>query len=274
MAQLSRPFQIALVAVCLLAGVWLFALQGRSTSTSGSSSAPASPATAHGTSPEANAAAKAKAAAAPTPIYHGSAPGVQGLTRAIAKAHEAVAASQHQAKQLEAKSAQASNETAPAQTASTAAPTAGASAKAAVPATKAAARASTTVPARTVHKASGAPRAASGVTVPSGQRTVEADLAKGDVVVLLFWDPKGTDDVSVHRALQLVLNAHRSARQQIAVQEAQPRRVASFGSVTRGVQVDATPTIFVINKHGQTIVLTGVQDAFSIEQAIDEARNP
>ncbi len=33
----------------------------------------------------------------------------------------------------------------------------------------------------------------------------------------------------------------------------------------------ATPTLFVINKKGQAIVLTGVQDAFSIEQSIGEA---
>ena len=64
------------------------------------------------------------------------------------------------------------------------------------------------------------------------------------------------------------------ARQRTSrVQEASASQVASFGSITRGVQVYATPTMLVINKHGQTIVLTGVQDAFSIEQAIDEARS-
>ena len=154
------------------------------------------------------------------------------------------------------------SEAAPAQTASTrGAARAGASAKARGPGHQGRSACVDNRARRTVHKASGAPRAASGVTAPSGQRTVEAELAKGDVVVLLFWNPKGADDVAVHRALQLVLNAHRSARQQIAVQEAQPSRVASFGSITRGVQVYATPTILIVNKHGQTIVLTGLQDA-------------
>ncbi len=49
--------------------------------------------------------------------------------------------------------------------------------------------------------------------------------------------------------------------------------VSSFGSITRGVQVQATPTILIVNKQGKTITLSGLQDAYSIEQAIDEARN-
>ena len=36
MTQISRPFQIALLAMCLFAAVWFFALQGHSTSTNGS----------------------------------------------------------------------------------------------------------------------------------------------------------------------------------------------------------------------------------------------
>ena len=48
------------------------------------------------------------------------------------------------------------------------------------------------------------------------------------------------------------------------MQEASAKEVASFGSVTRGVQVYGTPTILIVNKHGQTTTLTGLQDAFSI----------
>jgi hypothetical protein len=39
------------------------------------------------------------------------------------------------------------------------------------------------------------------------------------------------------------------------------------------VQVSQTPTILVINKGGQTLVLTGSQDAFSIDQTIAESRS-
>ena len=114
-------------------------------------------------------------------------------------------------------------------------------------------------------------RATTPAATLTGQRTVEAEIAKGEIVLLLFWNPKGTDDVAVQQAVRQVQTADRSSRQRVAVQEAMASQVASFGSVTRGVQVYATPTLFVINKAGHAIVLTGLQDAFSIQQTIDEA---
>ncbi len=90
-------------------------------------------------------------------------------------------------------------------------------------------------------------------------------------MLLLFWNPKGTDDIAMQQAVRQVQNANRGSRQRVAVQEAMASQVASYGSVTRGVQVYATPTLFVINKHGHAIVLTGLQDAFAIQQTIDEA---
>ena len=92
MAQLSRPFQIALAAMGVLVAVWFVALRGHSSSSSGSGGTPQ----AH--SQPAPAAAKPGAA---SPIYHGSAPGVEGLTRAIAKAHGAVALSERNARSLQ-----------------------------------------------------------------------------------------------------------------------------------------------------------------------------
>ncbi len=272
MAQLSRPFQIALAVVVLFAGVWLFALQGRftSTSTSGSgssasvssgassSSAPAGKAAAHGSAST----APAKAPGTSTHVYHGPVPGLEGLTRDVSRAHKAVAAT-GEAPQTPSTTA------APQPSGAAAVKTAAPAATTAAPAVKT----STTVPTSTVHKTSTATHAASGAATLSGQRTVEAELKKGDVVLLLFWNPNGTDDVVVHRAVQQVQRAGRNPRQPIAVQEAPASQVASYGSVTRGVQVYATPTLFVINKRGQAIVLTGVQDAFSIEQAISEARS-
>jgi cytoskeletal protein RodZ len=248
MAQISRPFQIALAVVVLFAGVWLFALQGRFTSSSNGSSASSAPASSASTSSSASASrssatakpvAHAHAGGASSHIYHGSAPGLEGLTRDVSRAHEAVA------------KIGASPQTA------------------AKPDTKT----STTVPSRAVRRTSTAKRAAAGAVTLTGQHTVEAELKHGDVVLLLFWNPNGTDDVVVHRALQQVQHTARSPRQPIAVQEASASQVASYGSVTRGVQVNATPTLFVINKKGQALVLSGVQDAFSIEQAISEARS-
>ena len=73
---------------------------------------------------------------------------------------------------------------------------------------------------------------------------------------------------SVQRALKPLVKSGKK----ISVQEVAPGQVAAFGSVTRGVQVYGTPTILIVNKHGQTTTLTGLQDTYSIQQAIAEAR--
>ncbi|HXR29042.1 MAG TPA: hypothetical protein VN772_05635 [Solirubrobacteraceae bacterium] len=258
MAQISRPFQIALLAIVLLAGVWLFALQGHSSSPSSSASAPApAPAASAPTPPKAS---------APTSTYHGSAPGVAGLTSAIAKAKGAVAISQQNAKQLAEKSAQASSPTSsPTQTASSqpapaavSTSAAGASATTRAPATPA----SKTVVPRTT------PVKPSGPATLARQRQVEAQLKSGDVVLVLFWDRKGADDLAVQRAVRSL--QHGQAK--LAVYQALASEVASFGSVTRGVQVYGTPTLLIVGRHGQTIVITGLTDVYSIRQAIGEAR--
>ena len=287
MTQISRPFQIALVAIVLLAGVWFFALRGPSASTSGSgpsaSPSSASPQTGNTTAtPGASAAAQAKAAAAPTPIYHGSAPGVEGLTRAIARAHAAVAASQQEAKRFEQQSAGPSGST---------------GAAAAVPSTAASPTRSASKGSTTSHRpATSGPSAARKIfpalVVPANQALVERELKQGAVVEVLFWNPKSSVDVAVHLELQLLLAVHHGVRpvsnqpmvrrlrkapalelgSKIAVHEALASQVASFGSITHSVQVYQTPTLLIINGHGQTTTLTGLTDAFSIEQAIDEAR--
>jgi hypothetical protein len=294
MAQISRPFQIALLAMVVLAGVWFFALQGHSSS-GGASSTASAPAPA----PTASTAAK-KAAGAPTPVYHGAAPGVEGLSRAIANAHKAVATSEQNAKQLASKSAQASSPastggvtaTSPAST-QTSPATAPAVSTTSHPTTSSTPAAKTVTPAKAV-----APiKAKSPVTapnrVPARQALVETQLKQGAVVAILFWNPQSAVDVAVQRELQLLLAVHHGLRKdsknpvvsrlvkatgleldsKIAVNEARASQVASFGSITRAVQVYQTPTILILNKNGQTTTLAGLNDAFSIEQAIDEARH-
>ena len=93
MAQISRPFQIVLVAALALAMVvvaWFMVLHrpGSEPTTGGSSPSVASSAGGPSTHP----AAKGTASPAGSGrIYHGSAPGVEGLTRDIKRAHEAAA---------------------------------------------------------------------------------------------------------------------------------------------------------------------------------------
>ena len=290
MAQISRPFQIAFVGVLALAAVWLFALHGHPSSSSESSSAPVAPATQHSS--------QGVGTGGTTSIYHGAAPGVAGLSRAIAKAQGAVSTSQQNAKELEAKSAAASSATAsPAPTA----PAHSGAAAAAPSATKVTKVTSGTSTATVVTRApavSAPAKKTTGAThvtvvgVPANQRMVEADLKAGNVAVLLFWDPRGADDRLVQRQLWLLEQVHHrigavmhypavprllkvfglELGKKIAVHRALATQVATFGTITRGVQVYSTPTILVIGKAGQTTSITGFTDAFGIEQAIDEAR--
>jgi hypothetical protein len=219
----------------------------------------------------------------PTHVSHGSGSSLGGLSRAVNRAKHAAAISQQNTKQLQEKAAQASNE---ASTHSSSAPTR-TPAVSPTASTSAPAATATTVKQQPIKAQSGAGR------TPARQLLVERALKEGKIAVILFWNPKGAEDAIVGGELRLLEAVHHlirplahtvQLRQTLKVSglELEKRfaafvspasQVASYGSITRGVQVYATPTLFVINKRGQTTVLTGLQDAFSIEQAIDEARN-
>ncbi len=298
MAQLSRPFQALLVAFCLLAAVWFFAVHGRSTSTTSPqpsvSSTPAvTTAPRAASTPSSSAAtaeAEAKAAGAPSHVYHGPVPGLEGLTRDIAKAHGAVATSQQRAKQAEAASAESSAGSAPAaatsvpahpapaiSSPSSSAPTRPAPTTGVAPAvskTSAKAAPRTTVRVR-VHGHTVAPKAASKPALAGRQASVEAQLARGDVVLLLFWNPSGADDTAVRSEVRRLAAAHARAAHtaRLAVQEALASEVAAFGAITRGVQIYSTPTLLVIAKGGRASMVSGFTDAFAIQQAIEEVQS-
>jgi hypothetical protein len=296
MAQLSRPFQIALVGVCLLAGVSFFVLYGRSGSTSGSGSTPAATASTPATAKPARAAAsansasvvaKAKAAAKSGHIYHGPVPGLEGLTRDIARAHGAVKAIGASPSSAGSSSAAQASAAAPATTSSST------SAKQSTSSATAQHSASTSAPSATTLKQQPIKAQSGTGRTPARQVLVERALNEGKIAVILFWNPKGADDAIVDYELRLLEAVHHlirplahtpQLRRQLAASglELEKRfaafaspssQVASYGSITRGVQVYQTPTLLIVNKRGQTTVLTGLQDALSIEQAIDEARD-
>lgn len=283
MAQLSRPYQIALGVLVLFAAVWAVALRGHSSSPTSSTPVTATPAqtTAATTTPAASAKGSGSS------IYHGSAPGVQGLTRAIAKAHGAVATSEQNAKQLAERSAQASNANSPGTGTSTAS-TSSSAAQSAPSATKSAPKVT-----HTTAKQPAAKTKIAAASTTGRQVAVEKALYQGKVAVILFWNPKGFDDIIVHTEVRLLAAIHNKVKavdgeakvrreiklsglefqKPIATFDAKASEVAAFGSITRGVQVYGTPTILVVDKSGKTTVLTGLSDVYSIEQAIDEARH-
>jgi len=101
----------------------------------------------------------------------------------------------------------------------------------------------------------------------SPQLSVEAELRQGKIVAILFWNPRGTVDGAVSRELNA---AARSLHGKLVVHQTGSGEVSAFGSITRDVQVDQTPTILIIEKGGRTQVLTGLTDSYSIAQAIEE----
>jgi hypothetical protein len=281
MAQLSRPLQIAFVAVALFAGVWLVALRGHSGGSSGQGSSAPTPSQAPSASGKGS---------TPGGVYHGSAPGVEGLTHAIAKAQGAVATSQQHAKQLEQKAAEASR------TGGTTVPaTPSASSGASTHATpRAHSRTSTGTGA--AHHPSKPTKSASQPgpnRKPARQALVERALHEGKIAVILFWNKRGADDVATRDQLRLLEAVHHlikpiaghaavrrllqrsglELQKRFAAFQASEKQVASFGSITRGVHVSMTPTLLIVNPRGEVRTLTGLTDAYSIEQTIDEARH-
>lgn len=255
MTHISRPFQIALAAAVLLAGVWFFAL--RSTSPSGESSGGSSSSSAPAPSSGSSSAASSQSApgggtnTSAGKAYHGSAPGVAGLTHAIAKAQGAVKQSERNARQLQQKAARATGQ---AQTQQSQ--------------TQTRQRQSAT-------KSSGATRAKSvpqartqapGVAAkPTKQALVEAELKHGHTVLVLFWNRKGSVDVAVRHQLSSLRSGN------LAVHYSSAAEVGQYGEITRSLQVFQTPTMLVIDPNGNTKTLTGLVDTYAIRQAIAEA---
>jgi hypothetical protein len=278
MAQVSRPFQIALAAVVLFAVVWFVALQGHGSS---SSSTPVA-------STPVSTPAPATAAKAPAGTTH-----IEGMTRAVTHAREAVAASQQAADKSASSSAEAPSHGASVTTSSATVLTKHGATKASTTVVRKhdAAGASTTVTTKHVVHTPAPHKVAAGA-IPAQQAAVESELKRGEVAVILFWNKKGADDVAVHEELQILLAAHHEVavhpnkaqvrklrlatglelEKKIAVHYATASQVTSFGTFTKTVQVYGTPTILIINKHGAVTTINGLTDAFAIEQTIDEAR--
>jgi hypothetical protein len=100
------------------------------------------------------------------------------------------------------------------------------------------------------------------------QLEVEHELAHRKTVLLLFWDPKSSVDDSVRSQ---VLSLGKGSKGKLAVHTALADQVGLFGTVTEVAHVYQTPTILIVGRHGLITTLTGLVDAFSLEQAVREA---
>ena len=82
-------------------------------------------------------------------------------------------------------------------------------------------------------------------------------------------EPRGADDVAVHKELPAVQHSFGA---KVAVHYASASQVGAYGTITNAVQVTQTPTLLIVNSHGQTTTITGLTDVFSIEQFVAESR--
>ena len=104
---------------------------------------------------------------------------------------------------------------------------------------------------------------------PASPATIAAELHQGKTVLLLFLNPHAYDDDAT--AIDTTEVAHR-LRRHVAAHLALANQVNSFGSITRNIQVYQTPTLLIINPKREVTTVTGLTDEFALEQAIAEAK--
>jgi hypothetical protein len=92
-------------------------------------------------------------------------------------------------------------------------------------------------------------------------------LRKDKVLVLLFWNGKSADDKAVHAALKKVDRWDG----RVSVQTASIKKIAKYGRVSRGVDVEQSPTIVVADPNLRAETLVGYVDTTSIDQAVVDA---
>jgi hypothetical protein len=74
----------------------------------------------------------------------------------------------------------------------------------------------------------------------------------------------------VHKALASLRSQHGL---HLFISNASASQAADYGSITTGIQIYGTPTMLVLNNKDATITLTGLQDAYTIRQAVEEAQH-
>ena len=177
------------------------------------------------------------AAPAPAPVTSGAAP--QSAPGAVVAGAQAAADAAGQAATARAGEAGAATATAPGTTSGTA-----------------------TTPAQPGQAAVAKPDfKAAGVPAPIAEELGEK------VMVMLFWNPKAADDRAVNREVKKVYR-HRG---DVAVHRVPIEDVSKYAAVTRGADVNQSPTVLVVDRKLSVEALVGYVDTTSIDQAVVDA---
>ena len=92
-------------------------------------------------------------------------------------------------------------------------------------------------------------------------------LADHKVVVLLFWTPKAAEDKAVRKALGGI-DRHKN---KVLAHATHVKRIAAYGQITRGADVEQSPTVVIIDRNRKVETLVGYVDRVTIDQAVTDA---
>ena len=98
------------------------------------------------------------------------------------------------------------------------------------------------------------------------KRVVNA-LGDRKVVVILFWQPRAAEDKAVRKAVAGIDRHHNK----VLAHATHIKRVASYQQITRGAEVEQSPTVVVIDRNRQVTSLVGYVDRQTIDQAVTDA---
>lgn len=133
--------------------------------------------------------------------------------------------------------------------------------------------AATAAPATAAAPPAGAPATAAPTPAadvkPSNKReaAVVRDIRRGKVVVLLFWNAKGADDVATRGAVRGL--SRRGGK--VAVHVIPISRVGQYESITQGVTVNQSPTTLVIDRKRRSRAIVGLSERGELTQAVNDA---
>lgn len=127
--------------------------------------------------------------------------------------------------------------------------------------------AGTAAPATGGAAAAAKPAVAEPQAATNREAAVVRDIRAGKVVVMLFWNPKGADDVATRGAVR-ELSRHGG---KVAVHVVPIGRVGQFESITRGVTVNQSPTTLVIDKQRRSRAIVGLTESGELSQAVNDA---
>ncbi len=98
-------------------------------------------------------------------------------------------------------------------------------------------------------------------------KRVARALERKKVVALLFWSPKASEDRAVRTALAGI-DRHDG---KVLAHATHIKRIAAYQQITRGANVEQSPTIVVIDRNRKVQSLVGYVDRVSIDQAVTDA---